>query len=212
MASSSDLKNLDAIIYSSGISRRLRENFPKTNELLQWNLEKTAAVLCAKQIFQLLQMNKALQCPCVGDDNVKTWSDYKQRIIDYLLTVKDDKRLKPAYDVLAGFIHDLHYKKFPTWPQVGTTQESEVFIDTASGYPIDGFYITWSCLGHITVKDYRASSSNYYTEFNGRPEIKVLYCNEEKLREFETIASSNMDEAKRKIGVTKHTIEWDDEW
>lgn len=209
---SNDLKALKEIINSSGISRNLSEKFPKTNELLQWNLEKTAAVLCAEGCIQLFQIKRVLHCPHTGTDNLKTWSEYKKSIIDYLRVARDDIRLKKAYEALAEYIHDQHFEKFPFWPDIGTEQESKIFIDTVQDYDDKGYYVTWSCLGFIHIRDYRADSSEYSTEFYGRPQVKILYSDEAKLADFEKHAVEDMDRCKQKIAGTVKSISWDTVW
>lgn len=203
---------LARIINSDGIAKHLRQDYPNVNELLAWDLEKTASTLCLYGAFQLFHLNQTLRYPQSGTDNLKTWSDYKKGIHQYLKSLNDDQRLEPARDILANHIHDVHFEKFPMWPSVGDlTQNSQIYIDISTSYPFGNqWYVGWSCLGYITVHDFRANTSTYYTEFNGKPEFKILYCNERKLKEFEKLAGSDMEKARRLIEGNSIKPTWED--
>lgn len=205
-----DPNTLARIIHSDGIAKRLRENYPNVSDLLAWDLEKTASILCLDGAFQLFKLDQTLRYGRPGTDNYKTWSEYQNGIHQYLKTLNDDQRLEPARGILADHIHDVHLKKFPMWPSVGDQkQKSDIYIDISTSYPFGKcWYIGWSCLGFITVYDFRADASSYYTEFHGKPEFKILYCNEQKLKEFEELAGSDMDRAKELIKGNSLKLSW----
>ncbi|CAF1512538.1 unnamed protein product [Adineta ricciae] len=203
---------LSRIIYSDGISDHLFQQYPKVLELLYWDLENTACALCATGAFELFQFTKTLRYAQSGTDNIKTWSDYKKGIHQYLKALNDDNRLEKAREILADHIHNEHFAKFPNWPSIfSRSQESNVFIDISSSYPVSNYwYVGWSCIGYIKVSDARSGFNSYYTDFEGKPELKILYCNETKMKEFETLANGDMEQAKDLIKKNKKQLTFRD--
>ncbi|UJR24185.1 hypothetical protein I4U23_027151 [Adineta vaga] len=195
-----DTQKLARIVYSDGISTHMRQHYPKVYELLCWDLKNTATVLCIAGAFELWQFTKRLRYAQSGTDNIKTWSDYKKGIHEYLKSLNDDNRLEPARDILANHIHDVHFEKFPKWPSVlSESQESDIHIDISSTYPNDSWYVGWSFIGYIKISDTRSGLSSYYTDFEGKPELKILYCNERELKRFEALAQKDMEQVKTMI-------------
>ena len=202
---------LERIINSDGISKHLSVEYPNVYKLLQWNLEETAGMLAMVGAFQLLKIDQLLRYEQHGSDNIKTWSEYREGVHQYLKSINDDRRLQQARTVLADHIHDVHIERFPCWPSVADMkQQSEVFIDVASSYPFESWYVGWSCLGYIYVQDFRANTDSYYTDFHGRPQLKILYCNSRRLKEFEQLASIDMDAARGHIEGQRQGITWGD--
>ncbi|CAF1559005.1 unnamed protein product, partial [Adineta ricciae] len=175
-------------------------------------LENTACALYATGAFELFQFTKTLRYAQSGTNNIKTWSDYKEGIHQYLKSLNDDVRLGPARQILADHIHNEHFAKFPNWPSIfSRSQESNVSIDISSSYPFSSYwYVGWSCIGYIKVSDVRSGFNSYYTDFEGKPELKILYCNETKMKEFETLANGDMEEAKGLIKTNKKQLTFRD--
>ncbi|CAF1599630.1 unnamed protein product [Rotaria magnacalcarata] len=205
MATSSDAVSLQRIFKDNGISQHFEENYPHVSELLRENFQGTAATLCmagsssGQTPLQLFKVGQNMRCAQHGTDNAKTWTNYRQAVLNYLKSLNDDRRLEHARTALADHIYNMHYKRYPNWPNVGELQQSEVYLNVSSSYPLGSWFIGWSCVGYVTVRDYRANSSSYYTDFQGRPDFKIVYCNKQRLQEFEALAQSDMARARQHI-------------
>ncbi|CAF3403754.1 unnamed protein product, partial [Rotaria sp. Silwood2] len=204
MARTTNAQVLDAVerIYNSGgISKLFEEKYPSVNELLKYNFEGTVGVLSFTGVLQIFDLDTFMRCQQIGNNNLKTWVDYKDKIEKYLREqLNDDRRLEAARLILAQHIYSEHYRKFPYWPTVKEhTQQSEIFLDLANSYPFETWFVGWSCLGYITVQDIRKETNSFYTDFLGKPDVKVLFCNERKISALEQSASSDMDAAKESV-------------
>jgi hypothetical protein len=203
-------QQLERIFHSTSISNLLQQQFPRVYELLNYNFEGTANVLCLQGAFQLYRLDSIIRFEQNGTDNIKTWMDYLVGIIKYLKTINDDIRLEAARLQLAEHIHTMHYQKFPYWPSGGIDkmQKSEVMLDTSGCYDYEQYIVGWSCIGQITVVDTRPKEKAYYTYFSGRPEFKILYCNQRELKEIENLATSHMQQMKEKVDEYKKPLKW----
>ncbi|CAG8551828.1 12946_t:CDS:1 [Cetraspora pellucida] len=129
-----------------------------------------------------------------------------QNYLEYNL----NEHLHPARKALAEEIQKQHYEKFPYWPDEGETQESNVEILINGAYKSgNNFYIIWSCIGWIKVKDYVFSDNKYNASFDGKPDIKLVIFNFEKLQALENSAQKNYDKALESLGNAKE-LDWDE--
>ena len=213
--SNSDLmitdRSLERVFYSAGISSLFKRQYPHVYELLKYNFEGATNILCLQGSFQLYKFDQTMRYQQTGTDNIKTWLDYLAGIMKYLKALNDDCRLETARTKLAEHIHSVHYEKFPYWPNIGVEfiQQSEVFLDICDSHKYEQYIVGWSCHGMITVQDIRPMKDQYYTDFHGHPEFKVLYCNQRKLTEFEQLASSSMNQAKMMADKANKPLSWD---
>ncbi|CAG8778339.1 12785_t:CDS:1, partial [Cetraspora pellucida] len=107
-------------------------------------------------------------------------------------------------------IQKQHYNIYDYWPEVGESQESDVELYINGAYKSgNNFYIIWSCIGWIKVKDYVSTSNNYNASFEEKPDIKLVIFNFEKLQMLETAAKKNYEKALKSLGSAK-TLEWNE--
>ena len=181
---------------------------------------KSAGALYTKVFKQTLTVNHSS-----NEDSIKAWDDYLPAIESYLasicnkMSLKDPRdgteynlyeHLRPARKVLAEEIQKQHYNIYDYWPEVGESQESDVELYINGAYKSgNNFYIIWSCIGWIKVKDYVSTSNNYNASFEGKPDIKVVIFNFEKLQKLETAAKKDYEKALKSLGSAK-TLEWDE--
>ena len=181
---------------------------------------KSAGALFTKVFNQTITVNHDS-----NEDNIKAWEDYLLAIESYLanicnkMTIEDpqnhleynlNEHLRPARKALAEEIQKQHYEKFPFWPVQEESQESDVEILINGAYKSgNNFYIIWSCIGWIKVKDFVTSDNKYNTSFEGKPDIKLVIFNFEKLQALENSAQKNYDKALESLGNAKE-LEWDE--
>ncbi|CAG8832730.1 2969_t:CDS:1 [Cetraspora pellucida] len=114
------------------------------------------------------------------------------------------EHLRPARKVLVKEIQNQHYNIYNYWPEEGESQESNVELYINSAYKSgNNFYIIWSCIGWIKVKDYVLTSNNYNASFEGKPDIKLVIFNYEKLQALETSANKDYEKALESLGSVK---------
>ncbi|CAG8804632.1 434_t:CDS:1 [Cetraspora pellucida] len=104
-----------------------------------------------------------------------------------------NKHLCFVRKALAEEIQKQHYEKFPYWPTEEETQESDVKILINGVYKSgNNFYIIWNYIGWIKVKDYVSSENKYNASFEGKPDIKLVIFNFEKLQALEIQHKKNI--------------------
>ncbi|RIA92659.1 hypothetical protein C1645_820398 [Glomus cerebriforme] len=185
---------------SESIVRRLNNEYPVLSQLFAYNREGTIGFLKANGGLYGFNLSHDFDVPHSGNNNYKTWSDYRDAIERYLEKIcenvkaidpiRGDNRsfkeeLRPARKVLSDEIHMQHYIKFPFWPSVGDQQESHVELDTGDHYDSGAYIVIWSCVGWIKVTDRRPQNYRYIAEFSGRPDIKLLVFDNDRLKELE---------------------------
>ncbi|CAG8794673.1 13106_t:CDS:1, partial [Cetraspora pellucida] len=67
----------------------------------------------------------------------------------------------------------------------------------------NNFYIIWSCIRWIKVKDFVTSDNKYNASFEGKPDIKLVIFNFEKLQALENSAQKDYDKALLSLGNVK---------
>ena len=180
----------------------LTKKFPNTKELLDYNFHGAIYLLKARNVVEALKLDARRTAHERGNNNYKTWSDYKITIEEKLAKTKglDDCRMAKAIPFIAEDIHEQHFKRYPTWPDVRDKKQStEVCIGCHNSHSArrgkEKFEVIWCCHGTIKVTDIRDSEDDYYTRFVGSPEIKVIYFNYTELETIEHLMSSNQAKA-----------------
>ncbi|CAG8830486.1 4432_t:CDS:1 [Gigaspora margarita] len=216
----------NALIVSQepSISLLISESYPSISDLLKQNGQETMAFLKSTGAFYPFRLRKEIEVEEKGDNNFKTWEEYRNAIEMYLETICNEvkakhpksgieisfkEHLRIARKDLATEIHDQHYKKFPFWPSIGQKQKSKVELDVKDNYESHPYRLFWSCIGWINVKDCR-SKDKYYAHFDGRPDIKLLVFDLIKLNTIETLAKADFKLALEKIGGVKQALTWED--
>lgn len=202
-------KSLGRILHSAGISALFQEKYPYVRDLMNYNFERATNLLCLRGSFQLYNFDQSMRYAHTWTTNTKTWLDYLAGIVEYLKSLNDDCRLETARQKLAEHIHTVHYDKFPFWPSVNDLQSSEVVLDVCGSHRYGQFMVGWSCHGRIVVKEMRPTSDIYYTDFQGRPEFKVLNRNHKNLDDFEELATRDMAQMKAMVDEYKKPLSWD---
>lgn len=119
----------------------------------------------------------------------------------------------PAKDVLASIIHKKYYDVLPCWPKVNQTNEAIIDLDIKSSYIYGLYYVIWSCLGTLEVKDERPSEDCFRACFTGCPDIKCLVLDKVALdaveRNLRTLSTEKQREAIEKYKEMGE-IQWSD--
>lgn len=45
--------------------------------------------------------------------------------------------------------------------------------EQTTSYPFEKWFVGWACVGYITVLDIRANVDSFYTDFRGKPDLKI---------------------------------------
>lgn len=143
----------------------IRDNFPNTYKMLQYNPKGTFLYLKKKEVIETSKTNQYIGIDCDGTNNLKAWEDYLKAVEKHLDGINPDPRLKQAKRRIADKIKRLHYKKYPYWPKPNTEQSCLIDITCCGGYKFleshgnmddsdgHGHYIAYSCEGTVTVLD-----------------------------------------------------------
>ncbi|CAG8484791.1 43492_t:CDS:2 [Gigaspora margarita] len=207
------------IVQEPSIIKKLEQKYPTIKKLFDEKPEQTLNKLKA----HILQVDHRS-----NEDNYKAWDDYLPAIESYLAKICKDmvikdlkdgtkynlyKHLRPARQILAEEIKKQHYNKYNFWPEDGKSQESEVELHISSSYKSgNNFYIIWSCVGWIKVKDYCSKNyKEYNASFKGKPDIKVVIFNYEKLNLVEdSVNQMGFEKALEKIRKENKLITYDE--
>ncbi|CAB4386693.1 unnamed protein product [Rhizophagus irregularis] len=211
---------------SESIVRRLNNDYPTISQLFAYNREGTIGFLKANGGLYGFSLSHDFNVPHTGNDNYKTWSEYRNAIERYLEKICDRvkandpnnggmmrsfrEELRPARKILSDEIHNQHYIKFPLWPAEYGEQESLVELDTGSSYDHGAYTIIWSCVGWIKVTDKRPQYNKYVAEFSGKPDIKLLALDNDMLRRLEDTVKAKGIEAGKKMVNKPRVLTWDE--
>lgn len=210
---------------SESIIRRLNNEYPVLSQLFAYNREGTIGFLKANGGLYGFSLSHDFNVPHSGNDNYKAWSDYRDAIERYLEKICDGvkandplrgemrsfrEELRPARKVLSDEIHNKHFIKFPYWPSASNEQASLVELDTGGNYDSGAYMIIWSCVGWIKVTDKRPQYDKYIAEFSGKPDLKLLVLDNDRLRELEsTVRTKGIEEGKKMVNKTR-SVTWDE--
>lgn len=203
-------KELDMVIYSEHVMAPFKKEFPNTYELMEYNMFGTLKLLQAMQILEARKFIETTAADHEGNDNIRTWSEYKIMIDKNLKKTPGltDWRMAKACEPIAQVIHQQYFKKFPYWPAPGKTQSGYVYITCSGTHSAEKwdqkFQVTWSCEGGVKVKDKTDSSwfglsRRYYCEMEGEPTFKILYFDLMKLKAVEGDFGEKMEKLKAKV-------------
>ncbi|CAG8588974.1 11100_t:CDS:1 [Acaulospora morrowiae] len=203
-------EELEIVIFSSKIQSLIESNYPNIVKLIKYNGEGLTKAL--HDIDGAVSARKAVTTFKVtqdGNNNFKTWSEYKDSIHKFLEQVNDDTRLEKARKSLAHQIWKAHYNRFPDWPPVGRTQSDDVDL-SANDIHDDGQYtIAWMSEGKITVTDEHPSANVYKTKLGGTPVLRILFVNKRIVKELENKANVDFENAKKKVDSYTKSVGWD---
>ena len=190
------------------ILNEIMMRYPFLYKLIQYDFNTTMKLLIANKVLQYLNIDK-MQATQIGYDNLKTWSDYKEKMKSYLFIIlgNDDAFFKVKEDI-SYYIYNLYYNIFPSWPSPNQTQKSVLGLDTTGLYNKGIYTVVYHLMGHITVIDTR-DSNTYKTEFKGEPNFKILKINNPKMLEFENLVRSDFQKAKNMIDSKRTNISWE---
>ena len=125
-------------------------------------------------------------------------TEYRPQILKHLKSFQADKKyLDPARVQLANTIYRKHYERYPYWPSVGNSQSDRIVLNVGADYKVrfDGmnWHCVWECAGCLDVKDTHPTSTEYYSAFQGDPELRCVCLDLVKLKQ--------IDDAIKKEGV-----------
>ena len=216
-------KPLDMVIYSEHIISPFKASFPNTYELMQYNTIGTLKLLKSLEILTAKKFTETAAADNKGDDNYRTWSEYKEMIEENLQKISgiSDWRMAKARIKISEVIHNQYFKKFPCWPAPGKSQSGYVYITCSDTHKAESgdqkFQVTWSCEGGVTVKDKtdlitisdttwffgllgsKTVKKKYYCEMVGQPTFKIMYVDLNKLLQIESKFGQKMIELKAQV-------------
>ncbi|ETO02930.1 hypothetical protein RFI_34481, partial [Reticulomyxa filosa] len=200
------------IAHCEPIRKIIETEYPELYEVWKAVPEGTLLALEAVGAIKAYKLNKEFNMPYhVGSDNIQAWKEYKQALIKYLELANSDLLLKKAREILADEIWKRHYERYPKWPKPGGKQTDIVPIDRKDSYECEKKYIIWSCSGSITVEDDRPTVSEYKTRFEGKPTLRLLKTDMNKLKRFNALCASDKDRAiKQAEKCVNKEITWND--
>ncbi|RIA89700.1 hypothetical protein C1645_738442 [Glomus cerebriforme] len=208
-------ENTQIVLFSSQILTEVRNKYPNTVKLLNYNANGTVKCLETNGILSTYLEEHQFDVTHSGSDNLIAWRDYRYAIMRYLdklcykiCSTSDYAKLSSAREYLADYIRDEHYKKFKYWPKTGLTQSDHINLNIVAKYPYSGYLIVWACEGWITVTDEHLKQDKYTAKFSGSPTLKILMLDEIKTRELEESASNDFDEAKKTVDSYKGRLTW----
>ena len=177
---------LSQIMDSSNILENIKKFCPNVHKLLKYNPEGTLQYLQAEGALQLAQISPNINQNQKGNDNFKTWSDYKDTLFRYLKELTHDSELlKNAREDIAWVLYNKHYELFPLWPSVEEKfQKDHVTIDHAGQYNIDNQkWVFYSIVGTVFFTDHRPSVNEFKTTIEGKPIFKLIIFDFPKMKE-----------------------------
>jgi len=212
----------DALIVarSDEIISVLRQKAPVIAELLSDNRSGTLAFLKAKGALSVYRETLSDFGKSYTGSGVswKVWSQYKEKIEDYVKELcrqwHDGQgnfvyRLQNPSKKLVDHIHNKYYEKLPRWPSVGGINIATIYLNISDldKTPNDVFYIAWSCIGEVSVKDEHPVLNTFSADFRGNPEFKVLIFDLDEVRKLEGELGYLISQPGRSIEAAKREIE-----
>ena len=124
--------------------------------------------------------------------------EYRPQILKHLKSFQAEKKyLDPAREQLATTIYRKHYERYPKWPKVGDSQCDRIWLKDGAEYKVkfDGmnWHCVWECAGWLDVEDTHPKANQFYTVFQGDPELRCVCLELVKLKQ--------IDDAIKKEGV-----------
>jgi hypothetical protein len=142
-----------------------------------------------------------------------TWNFVNEGLQKYQAKEKNNEKRKfeildmgilgPAVELIANAITGEYLERFPKWPDIGTTQEDYIKLDTKGFFEKLKKQYYWLSRGRIKVKDTQYSTPRngcpYRAEFSGKPEFQLAYFDLDKIRYFNDMAKNNMPQLKEAV-------------
>jgi len=213
---------------ADSIMTRLNREYPNVVSLFNHNRSGTVEWLKAEGAlagYNVVHNFKVDFTDSTSKNGPKAWQRYRDEIEIYVEKLcgdwRDNKgdfksRLRNARGTLASHIHGKYFDSLPSWPSVGEINRASIELDTGDAYEKDNFYIVWSCVGWVSVKDERPSTYIYMAEFSGKPDTKILQLDFDKLGELNRkVDRIGYREAERIIDAKEGTrdsrlLTWED--
>jgi hypothetical protein len=203
-------KFIESVLQSENIIAQIAKEAPLTAELLQYNLEGTIQLLKLSEALFLYKTTNKFATRSSGNNNIKTWKEYKNKIKKYLYSINKQEELGTARDTICRMIYKGHYEKFPLWPPVNETQTSTVDLFCVQSYNFDIWRIVWTSDGEVTVTDRRLRGDVYETEFCGTPDIRLVKLNNSRLSSVEALIK-DFDAAKKTVDtLSLRQLTWEE--
>jgi hypothetical protein len=170
------------VIEDTNFIQTLSRSYPNINRLLMYKKQATLEKLNAFGALKFQKFEHPISVSNCGSDNLLTWSEYKGRIITYLLTLDADSKLERGREEVAKEIFDKHFERFPKWPSRGCVQRDYIAINKNNIYDYQTYTIGYVFCGALTVEDETNSSGMYKTNVNGgknQTQFKIINMNNE---------------------------------
>ena len=197
------------------------QNYPYIQELINYKKDATLALLKGKGAM-------AFYDGIFGFDvkkDVKDWGEFvefsrnytyyfvQEGLQKYQNEEKNNEKKKfeildmgvlgPAIELISNAITSDYLKRFPEWPNSGSTQEDFINLDSKGFFKNNDIEYYWICRGKILVKDthysYPINGCYYRAEFSGKPEFQLAYFDMDKIKTYNEMAKINMNKLKETV-------------
>jgi len=213
---------------ADSIVTRLSRDYPSIVSLFNHNRSGTVEWLKAEGAlagYNVVHNFKIDFTDSTSKNGPEAWRCYREEIEKYVEKLckdwKDSRgdfrsRLRQARKALSDYIHEKYYDRLPQWPEVGETNMASIEVDTGDAYEADNYYIVWSCIGWVSIKDQRPEKYVYVAEFSGKPDTKILQIDFDKLGELNRkVNRLGLESAKAMIDAKEGTrdprlLTWED--
>jgi hypothetical protein len=213
---------------ADAVMTRLKRDYPNVVSLFNHNRSGTVEWLKAEGAlagYNVVHSFRIDFTDRTSKNGPEAWRCYREEIEKYVEKLckdwRDNKgdfrsRLRRARKDLSDHIHKKYFDRLPNWPKKGETNMASIEVDTGGAYEADSYYIVWSCVGWVSIKDQRPESYIYMAEFSGKPDTKILQIDFDKLGELNRkINCLGLESAKAMIDAKEGTrdpklLTWED--
>jgi len=196
------------------LKESVKKHWPSLLPLLKSHATQTMSFLIHSGAVLVFRASSFVTIGHSGDDNLKTWADYRTKILTFLDGVNSDPLYKDAREKVATKIHWEHYKALPKWPKPGPPVSTSVPV-SCDGYSENLEYeVHWSVTGTVNVSDQTTfippASFRFETSFNGNPVFKSVKIVKDELKRLRLRFDNNPVAATRVIQefVPPHAIKF----
>ena len=198
-----------------------QKNYPFIQELFEYKRDATLVLLKGKGAMAFYEGKFGFDVK----SDVKDWEEFKEfsrnytwdfvheGLKQYQAKEKNNEKKKfeildmgilgPAVNLISKAITDAYLKRFPSWPNTGTSQEDYIELDTKGFFDQNKKQYYWLSRGRIKVKDTKYSTPRngcpYRAEFSGKPEFQLAYFDLDKIRYYNDMAETNMKMLKEAV-------------
>lgn len=182
----------------------IQEKYPTIQSLLRADPLSTLRMLRKRDAIITKQIALEVQVEHSGADPQKSWSDYLEKIKQWIDAINHDPILEQARNETAEYIQKAHYERFPKWPAPYKDQKTSILLSTEAFYKTDDDYIVMCAVSgdaevrdlHLVEKDvHKNDVHKFVAHIEGQPTFKVLCTMPQAMQEVENVAAGHFHEA-----------------